>query len=101
VTEEKKMKSLGHCKVSGVTEKEKEKKSRSLQGVWSDRKEKREVVSVNAKKGVTKIKQQRVFVVVFVYTSCFILTPFLKTNPTLSVEIILNNSPCIKIATSK
>jgi hypothetical protein len=88
------MKSLGHCKVSGVTEGEKEKKFRSLQGLRSDQSGKREVVSVNANEGIIKIKkQQRTFAAVFVYTSCFILTPFLKTNPTLSVEIILNNSP--------
>ena len=68
------MKSLGHCKVSGVTEEKKDEESWSLQGLWSDRNGKREEVSVtagvwsdrngirevvlvNAKEGIIKIKK--------------------------------------------
>jgi hypothetical protein len=48
VTEAKKKRVFGQCRVPGVTEAKKKKSFRSMQGAWSDRNEEKEELSVNA-----------------------------------------------------
>ncbi|NWQ40706.1 hypothetical protein MLOOGBEN_08335 [Bacillus sp. EB106-08-02-XG196] len=48
MTEAKKRRAFGQCRVSGVTETKKKKSFRSMQGVWNDRSKEKEELSVNA-----------------------------------------------------